>query len=1189
MERSGIDFLIEETRIKASDIFTDREEPRKVFWDHFGQLSNRMHNRNEEQNTPYLPHPILYYGISGIGKTTLQTKLKQELFEKGKGKYQFARYDFDRNGTTLCTREDCIRKLSKQLANNYNFTFFLTELALVKIANASGDDYSRKKATINKMIDDSHVLKPLFIGLNFIPVIGDLINGSLAALEAAETATDKPIMELFQQNKEKYKKYSMYIQDTDVDIIQAHIQTFFAEDLEINLKKAKNPLVIMLDTYEQFINVVGGGGRGSASTIDDWLKHRRTGLIACTPNVLWVICGQDKLISEAPNTEKDCRESSWAAIGLDEYLLGNLSKKDAELYLQKVGIKDTGLIGQLYEVTQGVPVFLDFCYEIFRDIARYPEKQNNIETYGLTPERIIDRYLQGMSDNMLDLIMSMSCLEYWTDNLVAYLRPDISDFSDTTYGNFLTLSLVKQVDNRYFMYSVVRELVFKSIKSPMLITRIRGKAALYFKEKMVEGKNLQEQAGNLASYVLYSLSQCRDDFQALILFKEIKEPLNSLIDARFFEEAKQILALFNGFGDQNKEFEIRIKTIASRIMLVSGKYREAYEVLSSVSDITADISEKTADYLQEGLFTYGMALIKTKPSDKGTLEFWIQLENFTARKYEIEDEKTLQVLNNLAVTYSNLGDTRKALEIYEKVYGLRKRILGDEHPHTLESLNNLANAYFDLGDTRKALEIYEKVYGLRKRILGEEHPDTLTTLNNLANAYSNLGNYRKALEVHEKVYGLRKKIQGEEHPDTLTTLSNLAAVYSDHGDTQKALEVHEKVYELRKRILGDEHPHTLESLNNLAVAYFDLGDTQKALEVHEKVYELSKRILGDEHPDTLISLNNLANAYFDLGDTRKALEVHEKVYKLNKKILGDEHPDTLISLNNLAVAYFDLGDTQKALEVHEKVYGLRKRILGDEHPHTLESLNNLANACSNLGNYRKALEINEKVYGLRKRILGEEHPDTLRSLNNLANAYSDLGNYRKALTIKEKVYGLRKKIQGEEHPDTLRSLNNLANAYSDLGNYRKALEVHEKVYGLRKRILGDEHPHTLRSLNNLANAYSDLGNYRKALEVHEKVYGLRKRILGDEHPHTLRSLNNLANAYSNLGNYRKALEVHEKVYELNKKILGDEHPHTLKSLNNLANAYSDLGDTQKALEVQEKVYELNKKVKGSNIQIQCKT
>ena len=359
------------------------------------------------------------------------------------------------------------------------------------------------------------------------------------------------------------------------------------------------------------------------------------------------------------------------------------------------------------------------------------------------------------------------------------------------------------------------------------------------------------------------------------------------------------------------------------------------------------------------------------------------------------------------------------------VYNARKEILGKKHPDTLTSLNNLASSYSYLGDYNKACELQNAVYNARKEILGEKHPDTLSALHNLAIFYSDLGDYNKACELQNAVYNARKEILGEKHPDTLNSLNNLASSYSYLGDYNKACKLQNAAYNARKEILGENHPDTLTSLNNLAIFYSYLGDYNKACELQNAVYNARKEILGEKHPDTLNSLNNLANSYSDLGDYNKALELKNAVYNARKEILGETHPDTLASLNNLANSYSDLGDYNKACKLQNAVYNASKEILGETHPDTLASLNNLTNSYSYLGDYNKAYKLQNAVYNARKEILGETHPDTLTSLNNLAIFYSYLGDYNKACELQNAVYNVCKEILGENHPDTLLVLSNL--------------------------------------------------------------------------------------------------------------------------------------------------------------------
>ena len=63
------------------------------------------------------------------------------------------------------------------------------------------------------------------------------------------------------------------------------------------------------------------------------------------------------------------------------------------------------------------------------------------------------------------------------------------------------------------------------------------------------------------------------------------------------------------------------------------------------------------------------------------------------QEFGAEDSRTLNSMNNLAVTYGALGRTKDAVALQEKVLEARERILGGEHPHMLRSMNNLAVTY----------------------------------------------------------------------------------------------------------------------------------------------------------------------------------------------------------------------------------------------------------------------------------------------------------------------------------------------------------------------------------------------------------------------------------------------------------------------------------------------------------------
>ena len=218
------------------------------------------------------------------------------------------------------------------------------------------------------------------------------------------------------------------------------------------------------------------------------------------------------------------------------------------------------------------------------------------------------------------------------------------------------------------------------------------------------------------------------------------------------------------------------------------------------------------------------------------------------------------------------------------VYNARKEILGETHPDTLASLNNLANSYSDLGDYNKACKLQNAVYNASKEILGETHPDTLASLNNLTNSYSYLGDYNKAYKLQNAVYNARKEILGETHPDTLTSLNNLAIFYSYLGDYNKACELQNAVYNVCKEILGENHPDTLLVLSNLLVSQVHQDKTDnESIKNHMIAY--------------FENINNLKITAFSIKKVsfrRNYLVLFNRVYRLLKSCVFERDIHDLI-------------------------------------------------------------------------------------------------------------------------------------------------------------------------------------------------------------------------------------------------------------------------------------------------------
>ena len=142
-----------------------------------------------------------------------------------------------------------------------------------------------------------------------------------------------------------------------------------------------------------------------------------------------IIAGRGKLKWEQINPD-------WEG-SLDQHLLGSLSERDAEL-LHEAGISDQTLIKEIYQLTGGVPLYLDICVDRYYSIV---EKGNtpSIEDMGSNTYELIS-FVKYMDDSKALVILS--CLEDWTDDLLNGLVQIFASATFTTIANIKTFHLL---------------------------------------------------------------------------------------------------------------------------------------------------------------------------------------------------------------------------------------------------------------------------------------------------------------------------------------------------------------------------------------------------------------------------------------------------------------------------------------------------------------------------------------------------------------------------------------------------------------------------------------------------------------------------------------------------------------------------------------------------------------------------
>lgn len=134
--------------LKANKIFTDREEPRAAFWKNYNLLKDNLTNNADIK-------VLTYYGIGGIGKSSLLKKIISELEEKIK-EPRYVYYDFQMNQESRLT----LQSLRNQLSERYHFEFPLFDIGNYVYAKKMGE--KPDSIEIKSMMKNSPILS-LFI------------------------------------------------------------------------------------------------------------------------------------------------------------------------------------------------------------------------------------------------------------------------------------------------------------------------------------------------------------------------------------------------------------------------------------------------------------------------------------------------------------------------------------------------------------------------------------------------------------------------------------------------------------------------------------------------------------------------------------------------------------------------------------------------------------------------------------------------------------------------------------------------------------------------------------------------------------------------------------------------------------------------------------------------------------------
>ena len=194
-----------------------------------------------------------------------------------------------------------------------------------------------------------------------------------------------------------------------------------------------------------------------------------------------------------------------------------------------------------------------------------------------------------------------------------------------------------------------------------------------------------------------------------------------------------------------------------------------------------------------------------------------------------------------------------------------------------KSLEELASSYSSLGNTDEAIILEEEAIIIRKSILNTEQNDSINSKNRLeyANALKNLAiNYSqisrpdKAIEYGNEALGIIKDELGDEHPNYERALSWMALVFQMHDFYEGAVQFRAELTKIKKRKIDTNPLDYVHSLHDLSYEYSLIGDFDKSIQLGKEALDIilktedksaAKKTTKKKKDDDMLVQMNMAN------------------------------------------------------------------------------------------------------------------------------------------------------------------------------------------------------------------------------------------------------------------------------------------------------------------------------------------
>ncbi len=414
--------------------FTDRDNAKEAFNRNLGDyLSGHIRFK-----------VLTYYGVGGIGKTSLLRELQRlakEMSGSEQKKLCCITVDFDSD--SIGSAVDALYAFRQRWPGKCP----LFEFALAKYWAAQGKSLDQIKRHVIR--EDSLLFDLVEAGSSFADVF----------------APAKLVKKLYSKGAEFIQRHGDLsqrfeeIETLSEGQLAEWLPVLLGEEIQKWLNNTDNKLLLFVDGYERLLSK----DRFKLGKLigDEWLRES----IGATENGLYIICGRNYLSWEDLNPE-------WAVF-IEQHVLGELASEDANTFLMGIPVEDGVIRQSIVSASHGVPLYLDLCASIYILKKQAGEPVTEADFQG-TEGRVIDRFLNYLDKEQAEAVRALSSIESFDKKLFGEITKSLNigipvtlfdDFCSASYAEY-----IKESNTLAKIHDIVRAYLRPNIAVDDLLT-----------------------------------------------------------------------------------------------------------------------------------------------------------------------------------------------------------------------------------------------------------------------------------------------------------------------------------------------------------------------------------------------------------------------------------------------------------------------------------------------------------------------------------------------------------------------------------------------------------------------------------------------------------------------------------------------------------------------------------------------